>query len=101
LISPYAYDYDLPIAGVGFALLGEDLMALGKSWERDVIYGLTALIGGYGMLATLQVTSAGGADGAPFPAAAGLLLVLVLLLIWRIVARAGVDPARAIEAVEG
>ena len=48
LISPYAYDYDLPILGVGMALLPPDLTRLASGRERAAIYGLTFISGFYG-----------------------------------------------------
>ncbi len=38
LISPYAYDYDLPILGVGLALLLPDILQFGTAFERSLLY---------------------------------------------------------------
>ncbi len=50
MISPYAYDYDLPIVGVGLALLLPDLPKVTSPRERSVMYGLIMLVGAYGLL---------------------------------------------------
>jgi hypothetical protein len=43
MISPYAYDYDLPILGVGMALLLPDLTRLASGCERAAIYSMTLI----------------------------------------------------------
>jgi hypothetical protein len=43
MISPYAYDYDLPILGVGMALLLPDLTRLASARERAAIYSMTLI----------------------------------------------------------
>jgi len=51
MISPYAYDYDLPILGIGLALMLPDLTRLASPGERGIMYGLVMLPGAYGLLA--------------------------------------------------
>ncbi|OKO72769.1 hypothetical protein AC629_37600 [Bradyrhizobium sp. NAS80.1] len=83
MISPYAYDYDLPIVGVALALLLPDLSSLATLRERSLTYGLLAFAGGYGLLQTALL--AGGPTNADRPleasvSGAALLAVLVLVL---------------------
>jgi hypothetical protein len=49
-ISPYAYDYDFPIFGIGLALLLPDLHKAAGEGERGIIYAAPMLIGAYGTL---------------------------------------------------
>ena len=41
LVSPYAYDYDLPIGGIALALLMPDLLRLTTERERVALFGLS------------------------------------------------------------
>ena len=50
MVSPYAYDYDLPIAGIGLALLLPDFLEAASTRARGAIYGLIFVAGSYGML---------------------------------------------------
>ncbi len=92
LVSPYAYDYDLPIFGIGLALLLPDLMRLGAPNERAVIYVLTFLSGLFGLAQSLRLQIQYG-PGAKFGDAftplslAGLFLIVILGMTWRILAR--------------
>ncbi|MDA9397720.1 glycosyltransferase family 87 protein [Bradyrhizobium sp. CCBAU 45389] len=92
LISPYAYDYDLPILGVGMALLLPDLTRLATGGERAAIYGLTFMSGFYGLFQILRLTIQDG-KSIEQPAFDGLLLVTLLWLIVRVLLR-GADEAR-------
>ncbi|MCK1445697.1 DUF2029 domain-containing protein [Bradyrhizobium sp. 2] len=84
MISPYAYDYDLPIAGVALALLLPDLSDLATLRERGLMYSLLGFAGGYGLLRTAIL--AGDANGeavrslAVSVSGAALLLVLALVV---------------------
>jgi hypothetical protein len=93
MISPYAYDYDLPMVGIGLALLLPDLAQLASARERGVIYGLILLAGAYGLLQSAWLAAQYG-DAAYLagqdtfaPALGGLamaaLLALLLRLLWR------------------
>jgi hypothetical protein len=86
-ISPYAYDYDLPIVGVGFALLLPELQAVSREDERGIVYAALMLAGAYGSLrgsglssrieiSTLDVISISGFLIVP-------LIALVLLILLR------------------
>ena len=92
LVSPYAYDYDLPILGVGLALLGPDLLARTEPRTRLVLFGLVWVASGWGLAMTgLLHHRYGGADipiGVMAPSLGGLALVAAIGLIWRILSRA-------------
>lgn len=89
MISPYAYDYDLPILGIALAFFLPDLSMLATLRERGLIYGLTALAGGYGLLQSARPAAETGEDLAAHPivAVAGLalfiMLAIVIRLLWR------------------
>lgn len=89
LISPYAYDYDLPILGVGMALLLPDLTRLANKRERAVIYGMTLIAGFYGLFQVLRLSVQYGAGAIehPVPAFSGVALVVLLWLMLRVLLR--------------
>jgi hypothetical protein len=92
LVSPYAYDYDLPIFGIGLALLLPDLIRLGKTKERAAIYGLTFLASLFGLVQSFRLQLQFGPD-AKFEdeftplSLAGIFLVIILGMTWRILGR--------------
>ena len=90
LISPYAYDYDLPILGIGFALLLPDLARLASEGERATIYGLILVAGYYGMLQAFRLHLQYGPN-ADMPQQAlsigGIAIVVLFGLIFRILLR--------------
>jgi hypothetical protein len=97
VISPYAYDYDLPIYGVGFALLLPDLLRLARESERIILYALSLFTAFFGTLQSLRLEVAFGSDAARAAidessspvSLAGLTLVVTLVLLWRILRRDG------------
>lgn len=106
MISPYAYDYDLPIIGIGLALLLPDLVQMANARERSVIYGLILLAGAYGMLQSGRLAAQFGneadlsdVDDKFTPAVGGLammvLLFLLVRLLWRATQPAPVLPQAA------
>ncbi|HZH11897.1 MAG TPA: glycosyltransferase family 87 protein [Microvirga sp.] len=85
LISPYAYDYDLPIVGIGLALLMPDILRLARPLERWVLFGLVFATGGSGFLiGQLQLTATTKDMYLSF---AGPMLVAILGILWRILNR--------------
>lgn len=96
MISPYAYDYDLPMLGIGLALVLPDLARMASPRERSVIYGLILFAGAYGLLQSGRLAVQFGQKANPdqhfAPALGGFalmaLLVLLLRLLWR-----GTQPA--------
>ncbi|MGY0575580.1 glycosyltransferase family 87 protein [Bradyrhizobium sp. RDM12] len=62
MISPYAYDYDLPIVGIALALLLPDLFACASLRERGLTYGLLGFAGGWGLLQTALLAGSPGSS---------------------------------------
>jgi hypothetical protein len=93
MISPYAYDYDLPIVGIGLALLLPDLTRLASAGERSIIYGLVMLTGTYGLLSTFLAPLQIGARG-------GLAMIALLVLLLRILLRKQPTLASSSEPAE-
>ncbi|MBR0713517.1 glycosyltransferase family 87 protein [Bradyrhizobium liaoningense] len=91
MLSPYAYDYDLPIAGIGLALLLPDLMRMGSSGERGTMYGLIFIAGAYGMLQTAGLKAFYGANDAAshqlIPAIGGVAMAALLAVLLRLLLR--------------
>lgn len=91
MISPYAYDYDLPMVGIGLALLLPDLARMASARERSVMYGLILLAGGYGLVQSARVAAQFGQKVDPSqhfaPAVAGLAMMALLALLLRILLR--------------
>jgi hypothetical protein len=85
MISPYAYDYDLPIMGIGLALLLPDLPKVTSPGERSIMYGLVMLAGSYGLLQSIGI--AAGLDERFKPAIAGIALIALLAMLLRILWR--------------
>jgi hypothetical protein len=81
LISPYAYDYDLPILGVGLALLLPALTRVATDRERLALYVLVIFAGGFGMIC----------EDAPV-SLAGFALLGVLGLTRRLLQRSAQAP---------
>lgn len=89
LISPYAYDYDLAIYGIGVALLLPDIIRLGGRLERLSLYGLSFVTGAFGFAQShlkISLDFTGADRGIPL-SLAGLTLIALLGLVWRIVRR--------------
>jgi len=84
IISPYAYDYDLPVMAIGLALLLPSLHHWGNSLERSLVYGLFLIVALFGAWHTMSY----GPDIAG-RSPAGALHVAMLLLVGVIVARSG------------
>ena len=95
LISPYAYDYDLPIVGIGLALLLPDAARLASARERAVILGLAFIAGFYSFLQTLRLSIQYGAGAIeqPVPAFSACALIILLGLMLRVLLR-GASEAR-------
>ena len=84
LVSPYAYDYDMPIFAVGLALLHGDIVHLASTRERLTVYGLIAFSSGVGLLQTFAQTPL---PDMPLWALSGLTLFAAASLIFRAVLR--------------
>ncbi|MGY8668277.1 glycosyltransferase family 87 protein [Bradyrhizobium sp. UFLA05-109] len=85
MVSPYAYDYDLPIAGIGLALLLSDLLKAASAREQGATCGLIFAAGSYGMLlaAGLRLFYDPRAAMSPplIPSLGGLAMVALLALV--------------------
>ncbi|WBL79702.1 DUF2029 domain-containing protein [Bradyrhizobium xenonodulans] len=96
MISPYAYDYDLPMLGIGLALMLPDLTRMASPRERGVIYGLILFAGAYGLLQSgrlaMQVGQKADPDQHFAPALGGFALMALLVLLLRLLRR-GTRPA--------
>ncbi len=91
MISPYAYDYDLPIVGSGLALLLPDLVEVARARERSMIYGLILIAGTYGMLQSARLAAQFGndvdMDDKFAPAIGGFALMSLLILLAKLLRR--------------
>ena len=78
-ISPYAYDYDFLIFGIGLACL---LPALheAREWERSIIYAVPILIGAYGNLRSAHVGTALDVDYLNIISIGGFAIVPLIAL---------------------
>ncbi len=85
-LTPYAYDYDVPVLGVALALLAPDLVRRGKPAQIMVILLLFWLAGACGAVFTDQLPddkAAALALSRQLPALGGFLLHPAgLLLLW-------------------
>lgn len=91
LISPYLYDYDMTIVGVGFALIATDLLARSRLLERLLLLALAWVAGGWGMMHALATAGMDWADSAAVARATisfgAVAYLLLLALTARILAR--------------
>lgn len=91
LVSPYAYDYDLTVPGIGLALIARDLLARSGAVERAALLALAWVAGGWGLV---QAAGLAGQDWEAriaairaLPALAAPAYLLALALVWRILRR--------------
>ena len=101
LISPYAYDYDLMILGIGLGFLLPDLTELGTQRERLALYALILFMGIFSAAQTAIVwqskpTIVVGEDIKL--SLSGLALIAILALTWRILRRNHERRAESIPA---
>jgi hypothetical protein len=95
-LSPYGYDYDLPLLAAGVALLAPDLAARASSGQQCVAMVLCWAAAGYGAALTPYATS--GAGHRPPALAVCALLPACMWLLW-LVRRP--RPTAAIAAAPG
>lgn len=97
MISPYAYDYDLPILGVGLAFLAVDLVRGARRFELVAIFGLASFAGLYGFI--LGMLTAVLFDHTVLPpelqptAYSGLAMAVLYVLAVRVILRQRPRPA--------
>lgn len=84
-VSPYNYDYDMPILMIALALLMPDLSVVLGVWGRRGLFFFAWLCAGWGQFAALSVGNhASGTMGVDIAVSLGPLGYLALLvLIWR------------------
>lgn len=92
LISPYQYDYDLPVLGIAFALLWPTIFQFGTRIERTLCVACFAFSSVWGMLYDLLLSSLFGSEAIfhhrTAPTLAGLFIVVGFLVTRRIALRA-------------
>jgi hypothetical protein len=87
-ISPYAYDYDFPIFGIGLALVLPELKRDAGEGERTVIYLAAMIIGAYGnLLAAVMGTAHKDFEGIDMLSIGGFVLAALVPLIFLIALR--------------
>jgi hypothetical protein len=100
-VSPYNYDYDIPILVLGLALLLPDLACRLGQWGRVGLFTFSWLCGGWGQFAALtlnaKIPDAKGVDVAVSLGACGQ--IALLLLIWSTFRRQPAPVASARAAV--
>ena len=100
-ISPYNYDYDMPILGVGFALMASDLMARARPVEKLALLGLTWLSCGWGMAMVTLRRHLDISDSPPDQVSLAAFGHLLLIgLVWHILRREPVPQHTAVPAGE-
>lgn len=92
LVSPYVYDYDLPIFAVGLALLHDDIVQFAVARERLMIYGLIAFSSGFGLIDSFRLGGGEMSPDMPPWALAGFALFAAVALIWRVALRSVAQP---------
>jgi hypothetical protein len=95
-VSPYAYDYDFPIFGIGLALLLPELTKAAREAERAIIYIAPIVIGAYGNLQSARSgTPHTDVECLDVLSIGGFALVSLLALIFMILLR-GSTPETAL-----
>mgnify|MGYP001411200703 CR=1 FL=1 len=91
MVSPYLYDYDMALAGVGAALILGDIMARTSPAERLALLALAWVAGGWGILHALSNAGLPWAERAAIAretlAYAGVAYLILMALLWRILRR--------------
>ena len=97
VVSPYAYDYDLALSGIGLALLLPELRRRAFKGELAAILALLAFAGLYGLAKAglMQVMGRLLDPAHPPLAPSGLAVAGAVLLIWRALRR---EPLRSASA---
>lgn len=90
-ISPYAYLYDLPVYGIGVALLAPDLKRLASRAELAAFLALSVAAGGAGYLQPKlfpgDIPGRIGGDNYDRISIAGMIVPVIFLLVWRLLKR--------------
>lgn len=94
-ISPYSYDYDMPILGVALALLARDLVELSRPAERIVLLAALWFWAGGASFIAVILNHGREEDQYSWLAAGSLGLLLSAGLIGRILRRCPARPGAA------
>ena len=91
MVSPYLYDYDMALAGVGAALILSDVLARTTVPERLLLLALAWVAGGWGMIHAISNAGLPWAERAAIAretlAYAGVAYLILMALLWRILRR--------------
>ncbi len=91
MVSPYGYDYDLTIFGIGLALIAADLMARATRAEKGLMLLMAWIAGGWGLYGTaVGVRGAPPVQGSDLPLVQAIIApvyLLLLVMIWRVMCR--------------
>jgi hypothetical protein len=92
LMSPYAYDYDLPLLGIGLALLLPDFLSLASRSEQAALFALSFATGIAGLVQTFlrlkaPAESLVGTEDNMVVSGGGLTLVAIVALVLRVLGR--------------
>jgi hypothetical protein len=96
-ISPYAYDYDFLIFGMGLAMMLPELKAIARDGERTIIYVAPMIVGVYGCLMAVHLgTSHSGLQYLDVLSIGGFGVVATIALMFTIMLRnARLESAQA------
>jgi hypothetical protein len=103
LVSPYVYDYDLCVIGIGLAMLLPDLMRVGNKFERLAVYICGFFACGFGIVTNpllSQLSTNMHVDGVTI-SLAGFASLGFFVLSWRVAQRSErfSDSARALSPI--
>lgn len=82
LLTPYFFDYDLPVVIVGFALLIEDIIKLMNEQQRMLLYALIVFVGGVGLAQQTILAKFLGEQAPRAMNLTGVAYVLATTLLW-------------------
>jgi hypothetical protein len=92
LVSPYLYDYDMVVTGIGLALIAGDVAQRSTLPERLALLALIWVAGGWGMIHAVASAGLGWEDraavGRETLSYGAFAYALALLVLWRILRRA-------------
>lgn len=90
-ISPYAYDYDMTLAGVALALVAPRLVAQWRSWEMLALLGIAWVAMGWGLAMTFLNEQEGvqtlAENMMSYPSIQAPLNIVLVLLIAHVLRR--------------
>lgn len=87
LISPYAYDYDMALAGIALALVAPALLARSRPAERIALLAGAWLACGWGIPTAMIAAAPDAGQAADLPSIQAGVNLLMLLAIARILSR--------------